>query len=78
MEPSDTIRKVKSKIQNKVGIPPNNQNLTYAGKLLEDDHVLHDYDVKNDSTLYLVLCFSGGGGRDIIVRSIRAGDEVSN
>ena len=78
VEPSDTVRNVKSKIQNKMGIPPNHQKLTYATKLLEDDHILHEYDVSKDSTLNLVLGLSGGGGRDIIVRSIRAGDQVSN
>ena len=60
VDPSDTIASVKVKIQTKEGIPADHQRLVFAGKQLEDSRTLSSYNIRNFSTVDLILRLRGG------------------
>ena len=60
VEGTDTVAVLKSKLTEREGIPADQQRLVFAGKNLEDDRVLSEYNIQKESTINLLLRLRGG------------------
>ncbi|KAM0896997.1 hypothetical protein ACQ4PT_022847 [Festuca glaucescens] len=65
VERADTVYNVKAKVFDEFGIVPAQQRIIFAGKQLEEDCTLADYDIQNSYILHLVLHNREPSGRQI-------------
>ncbi|KAK1151943.1 NEDD8 [Acipenser oxyrinchus oxyrinchus] len=62
IEPTDKVERIKERVEEKEGIPPQQQRLIYSGKQMNDEKTAADYKIQGGSVLHLVLALRGGGG----------------
>lgn len=60
IEPDDTVRRIKDRVEEKQGIPPEQQRLIFGGKQMNDEKTAADYSIAGGSVLHLVLALRGG------------------
>eukprot|EP00053_Salpingoeca_punica_P001589 m.34146 g.34146 ORF g.34146 m.34146 type:complete len:83 (-) comp11107_c0_seq1:207-455(-) len=60
IESSDTVRRIKERVEEKQGIPPEQQRLIVNGKPMVDEKAVSEYKIQGGSVLHLVLALRGG------------------
>jgi ubiquitin-like protein Nedd8 len=60
IEPTDSVERIKERVEEKEGIPPVQQRLIFGGKQMNDDKIAKDYNIEGGSVLHLVLALRGG------------------
>lgn len=59
-EQTDTISTIKERIFDKEGIQPNEQRLIFAGKSLDNEKTIGEYNIEPESTIHMSLRVRGG------------------
>jgi hypothetical protein len=77
VNPNDSVDELKRMVQDREGIPPDQQRLIYAGKLLDDSVLLQDYNIQEGATLELVLRLRGYQAPTVPVESISSSRDIA-
>jgi len=60
IDPTDTIARIKERVEEKAGIDPKQQRLIFGGRQLADEKTANDYNIEGGSVLHLVIALRGG------------------
>ncbi|XP_072777352.1 uncharacterized protein [Taeniopygia guttata] len=63
MDQYGPVERIKERVEEKEGIPPQQQRLIYSGKQMNDEKTAADYKIQGGSVLHLVLALRGGVAR---------------
>ncbi|XP_061791865.1 NEDD8 [Nerophis lumbriciformis] len=66
IEPTDKVERIKERVEEKEGIPPQQQRLIYSGKQMNDEKTAADYKIQGGSVLHLVLALRGGTATHVV------------
>ncbi|KYQ48008.1 hypothetical protein ALC60_12968 [Trachymyrmex zeteki] len=68
IEPTDKVERIKERVEEKEGIPPQQQRLIFSGKQMNDEKTAQDYKVQGGSVLHLTAEFGESSCLDVICR----------
>jgi len=60
VEGDDTIARIKEKVEEMSGVPPQQQRLIHSGRQMADNETVTFYKILPGTTLHLVLALRGG------------------